>query len=320
MRWGGTSCSSSMPWRISPPHRCGCSSIRRGRFTREKRKKHRDSKSRQSGSRHKSCEKFLRGAGKNACPTFCPRIEHRYTARVFAGALSSIPTPAIVIDAEIVRRNLRRMADYVLAHRLRLRPHTKTHKSRMIGKLQIEHGAAGLTVAKAGEAKVMAEIADDVLMAYPAVDQTRAAQIADLARRGTLHVALDSTTAVDVLAEAARSAGSTVGVLVDVDVGLHRTGVQSPAAALALSQYVARHPGLRLDGIMFYPGHVWAKPEEQGAPLRAIDEMLGETIALWCKAGLEASIVSGGSTPTALQSHHMTRLTEIRPGTYVYND
>jgi D-serine deaminase-like pyridoxal phosphate-dependent protein len=239
---------------------------------------------------------------------------------VSAGALSSIPTPAIVVDAEIVRRNLRRMAEYVGSHGLRLRPHTKTHKSRMIGELQLEHGAAGLTVAKAGEAKVMAEIADDVLMAYPAVDALRAGQIAELARSRTLRIALDSTSAVDVIAQAARSAGSTVGVLVDLDVGLHRTGVQSPDAALALAQYVARQSGVRLDGIMFYPGHVWAKPDEQGPPLRAIDDMLGETIALWSKSGLQASIVSGGSTPTAFQSHHMRRLTEIRPGTYVYND
>lgn len=230
-------------------------------------------------------------------------------------------TPALVIDAQIAGRNLRRMADYVRSHGLKLRPHTKTHKSRTIGKMQLdEGGATGLAVAKAGEARVMAEICDDVLLAYPAVDAARAAQLAELAHGRTIRVALDSTTAADVISAAAQSAGNTVGVLVDLDVGLHRTGVQTPAAALTLAQYVAKKPGLRLDGILFYPGQIWAKPGEQPAVLAAIDAMLGETLALWAKSGLEARIVSGGSTPTAFQSHHLRHMTELRPGTYVFND
>lgn len=234
---------------------------------------------------------------------------------------ADVPTPAIVIDADVVRRNLRRMADYVASHGLKLRPHTKTHKSRLIGKMQLDLGATGLTVAKPGEARVMSEVADDILMAYPAVDSARAGQIAELSRGGkTMRVALDSTTAADVLSDAAGATGATIGVLVDVDAGLHRTGVQTPQAALTLAQHVSKKPGLRLDGIMFYPGHVVAKPAEQPPLLRAINDMIGECLALWAKSGLKASIVSGGSTPTAYQSHHMTRATEIRPGTYVFND
>ncbi|CAA9399646.1 MAG: low-specificity D-threonine aldolase, partial [uncultured Phycisphaerae bacterium] len=126
--------------------------------------------------------------------------------------------------------------------------------------------------------------------------------------------------AADALAAAARSAGATIGILVELDVGMRRTGVQTPGAALALAGHVAAQPGLRLDGVMFFPGHVWEKPDEQGAPLRAVDALLGETLALWRKGGLEAPIVSGGSTPTAFQSHLVTCQTEIRPGTYVYND
>jgi D-serine deaminase-like pyridoxal phosphate-dependent protein len=164
-------------------------------------------------------------------------------------------------------------------------------------------------------------VADDVLMAYPAVDAARAAQVADLARHHTIRVALDSPAAADVISAAAVKSGGTVGVLVDLDVGLHRTGVQGPQQALALAQHVASKPGLRLDGLMFYPGHIGGGSPEQQAPLlAAIDAMLGETVALWRKSGLQASIVSGGSTPTAFQSHHVRDLTEIRPGTYVFND
>jgi D-serine deaminase-like pyridoxal phosphate-dependent protein len=234
---------------------------------------------------------------------------------------TDVPTPAIVIDADVAGRNLRRMADYVRMHKLSLRPHTKTHKSRMIGKLQIEGGATGLTVAKPGEAAVMLEVTNDVLMAYPAVDPRRAAQLAELAKGKTIRVAIDSTTAADVISAAAQSAGSTVGVLVDLDVGLHRTGVQSPEAALALAQHVSGKPGLRLDGILFYPGHIGAGTPAQQAPLLAeVDALLAETIAQWGKSGLQATIVSGGSTPTAFQSHLVKHVTELRPGTYVYND
>ena len=234
--------------------------------------------------------------------------------------LDSLPTPALVIDAEVARRNLRRMADYTRAHGLKLRPHTKTHKSRTIGRMQRELGAIGLTVAKPGEAAVMAQVSDDVLMAYPAVDVARAAQLADLARTKAVRVALDSTTAADVLSEAAIAAGASVGVLVDIDAGLHRTGVQTPADSLALAQHVSRKPGLRLDGIMFYPGHLGVRPELQPPLIDPINALLGEALSLWRESGLDAPVISGGSTPTAFQSHLFEHLTEIRPGTYVFND
>ena len=231
-----------------------------------------------------------------------------------------LPTPALVIDAPTVRRNLRRLSAYAAGHALKVRPHTKTHKSLRIAAMQLAEGANGLTVAKAGEADVMAEAADDVLMAYPAVDARRCAAVAGLAKRKTVRVALDSAAAARNLSAAASAAGSTVGVLVDLDVGLHRTGVQSPAAAVELAKLVYSLPGLRLDGLMFYPGHIGSKPDAQAEALAAVSGIVGEALALFAKAGLRATIVSGGSTPTAYQSHLVRGQTEIRPGTYVFND
>src|SRR6476469_3546524 len=95
-------------------------------------------------------------------------------------------TPSILIDASIVRRNIARAADYATEHNLGLRPHTKTHKSKMLAKMQLDAGAIGLTVAKPGEAEVMAEVCNDVLMAYPAVDPNRCNELARLAQRITL--------------------------------------------------------------------------------------------------------------------------------------
>jgi D-serine deaminase-like pyridoxal phosphate-dependent protein len=237
--------------------------------------------------------------------------------------IEEIPTPAIAVNAAVVRQNLRRMSEYAKSHNLKLRPHTKTHKSIELGRLQIESGAAGLTVAKSGEAQVMSRVAADLdlLMAYPPIDAARCATVAAIAKSGrTMRVAIDSTLAADVLANAARSPDTTIGVLVDLDVGLHRTGVQSPRAALELAQHIDRQAGLRLDGIMYFPGHVWEKPAEQSQSLFAIDLMVEEVRTLWTKHGLRASIVSGGSTPTAYQSHQLKHLTEIRPGTYIFND
>jgi D-serine deaminase-like pyridoxal phosphate-dependent protein len=135
-----------------------------------------------------------------------------------------------------------------------------------------------------------------------------------------VHVAVDSRWAVDALADSARSAGVEIGILVDMDVGYGRTGVSTPQEALALAQAIDRANGARLDGIMTYPGHVWDAADQQEPRLAKISEKIRRTIELWTQAGLAATIVSGGSTPTMLQSHHLPELTEIRPGTYIFND
>jgi D-serine deaminase-like pyridoxal phosphate-dependent protein len=231
-----------------------------------------------------------------------------------------LPTPFILIDAAVVRRNLAFMAAYTAERGLKLRPHTKTHKSAFLGRVQLEYGAVGLTVAKPGEAQVMAEVCDDILMAYPAIDPRRCAELAELAKNKTIRVGIDSAYAADQIAAAARSAGSTIGILIDLDVGHHRTGVQSAADALALAQYVSNAKGLRLDGVMFFPGHLAVSPAAQAPGLAGVSDRLAEVISLWRKHGLEAKIISGGSTPSASQSHLLSQLTEIRPGTYIYND
>lgn len=231
-----------------------------------------------------------------------------------------LPTPALLIDAAKVRRNLRRLADYAAGHNLRLRPHTKTHKSRLLARWQLDAGATGLTVAKAGEAEVMAGVSDDIFIAYPTPDVRRCDALAELAGKCTVRVGLDSAIAADALAAAACRRGTTVGVLVDLDVGLHRTGVQSPNAALELARHVAATKGLRLDGLMIYPGHIGGAPESQHAALAAVEALVAETLALWKKSGLNAAIVSGGSTPSMYNSHKIPSVTEIRPGTYIFSD
>ncbi len=229
-------------------------------------------------------------------------------------------TPAVLIDLPTVKRNIAKVRAYSQKHDLAVRPHTKTHKSIAMGKLQMESGAIGLAVAKAGEAEVMANASRDILIAYPAFDRGRCDRIAKLAHDHTIRIGVDSAFAANCIADAARRAGSTVGILVDLDVGLHRTGLQTPQQALELAQAISITSGLRLDGIMCYPGHLKCPVDEQIEDLKRIDALLHETIDLWRKSGLDAKIVSGGSTPALYQSHHVTALTEVRPGTYIYND
>lgn len=235
-------------------------------------------------------------------------------------SIDDLPTPALVIDASTVRRNIERLAQYGAAHNLLIRPHTKTHKSRMLARMQLDAGATGLTMAKVGEAEQMAEVGEDLLLAYPAVDAARTTRLAALAREKTLRVAVDSLAAISALDQAGVAAGSVIGTLVEIDVGMHRTGVATAEDSLNLAQRIDEAAGLRLDGIMCYPGHIWAPHEQQSQPLAEVAAQLAEAIELWKKHGLRAEIVSGGSTPTAYQSHLVAGYTEIRPGTYIFND
>lgn len=230
-------------------------------------------------------------------------------------------TPSLVVDLPSAERNNQKLIDYTAKHGVTVRPHTKTHKSIRLGKLQMEQGCSGLTVAKVGEAEAMAQASSDILVGYPTVDPVRTKRLAELARKVTVRVAADSKECVLALAQAARAAGTTIGILVDQDVGLHRTGLQSSEATLELAKLVVEHaPAVRLDGLFFYPGHVWVPAAEQAGPLGEVEKQLSTTLAMWKDHGLSAKIVSGGSTPTAYQAHLVPSQTEIRPGTHIFND
>ncbi len=226
----------------------------------------------------------------------------------------------MIIDAGTVYRNIERLSTYAAEHELGIRPHTKTHKSRQLAALQMTAGAIGLTAAKVGEAEVMAEVADDILLAYPAIDPARTSRVCKLARHATVRVAVDSLEGAKRLGEAANRVSATIGILVDFDVGMGRTGLQTASECLKVAQFVDSTAGLRLDGLFCYPGHIGRPPDEQSDLLQDVSDKLDEALRLWDSHGLQARIVSGGSTPTAYQSHLVTEYTEIRPGTYLYND
>ena len=233
------------------------------------------------------------------------------------------PTPVspwVRIDRDVLIENLAEMADYAQTHKLRLRPHIKTHKLVHIAELQLEFGATGLTVSTTAEALMASAVCDDILLAYPVIDPTQVDTLARLAGRVTLRVAIDSFSAASHLAQAARRLGNTIHLLTELDVGVARTGLQSPAGCTELALRLRDMPGIALDGIMIYPGHVPGPGPQQARALTDVNKRLDQTIRSWRHNGLKPAIVSGGSTPTALLSHRIDHLTEIRPGTYVFND
>lgn len=234
--------------------------------------------------------------------------------------VSDLDTPALLIDLDIVERNLKRVADYAREHDLRLRPHTKTHKTPALAGKQLAGGAAGLTVAKVSEAEVMlASGTPDLLLAYPIIGQRKIARLVEVARRTKVTVALDNLASARQLSDAARLGQVEFSILVEADVGLGRTGV-APEQIAELGRAVANLPHLRLEGIAFYPGHVKKMDEGGMEALERLGEVVSGMARAFRAAGLRADIVSGGSTPALYESHRVTGMNEIRPGTYIFND
>lgn len=234
---------------------------------------------------------------------------------------AEVSTPALTIDLDILERNLERMASSCRKQGVGLRPHTKTHKTPEVARLQLEGGAVGLTVAKVGEAEVMAEAGlDDILIAFPIMGAPTLRRLGALARGRRIIVSLDSLAAAQELSKAATEQGSTVGVLVEFDVGVRRCGVEPGLPALELAKKIAGLPGLAFRGLMTYFGNVWGSVEERRAEARIVAGKVEQTLVAFREAGMKVEIVSGGSTPSAEFAHLVPGLTEIRPGTYVYND
>jgi D-serine deaminase-like pyridoxal phosphate-dependent protein len=234
--------------------------------------------------------------------------------------LEQLETPVPIVDMDRLAHNLDRMAAYATLHGLRLRPHVKTHKSPRIAAEQLRLGAHGLTCATLREAEVMAEVCDDLLVAYPPVGAARLERLARLPSDVKVSVAADDAASLDALALAARLGHRTIDVLVEADLGMHRVGVGSPEKAVAIARQIDRASHLRFAGLQFYPGHIRAPVGEQDASLAKLSNDLDVFIGALTSAGLPPAIVSGGSTPAAWRMHEVRGVNEVRPGTYVYND
>jgi D-serine deaminase-like pyridoxal phosphate-dependent protein len=221
----------------------------------------------------------------------------------------AIDTPALLIDGDRLRANVAAMAAAARDGGVALRPHAKTHKMVEVAALQLEAGAAGLTVAKLGEAEVFVDGGcEDVLIAYPLIGDTKLERLVALARRARVAVALDSLEVARALAEA----GAEIRVRIEVDTGQHRAGVL-PGDVAALAREVAAL-GLHVEGVMTHEGQAYAAEDLAAATHEAAVKMREAA------ASLPDAVVSLGSTPTARFAAREPGVTEIRPGTYVFQD
>ncbi|GAC1647678.1 MAG: alanine racemase [Gemmatimonadaceae bacterium] len=234
--------------------------------------------------------------------------------------LRDLETPAVVVDLGRLAENLDRMASYAALHGLALRPHVKTHKSERVAADQVRLGATGLTCATPRELEVMSSVADDLLLAYPPIGGPKLARLMELPPETELTVAVDSLVSVRALAMAAQNVGRQIGVYVELDVGMRRVGIGAVDEVVSLATFVGTQPPLVFRGITCYPGHVRQPVAAQTPALRELSTTLQTAIDALDRAGLRPAVVSGGSTPAAFRMHEVPQLTEVRPGTYVYND
>ncbi|MDP9295495.1 MAG: alanine racemase [Actinomycetota bacterium] len=234
-----------------------------------------------------------------------------------------LDTPALLIDLDILESNVTEMAKVASDAGVRLRPHTKTHKCPDIARMQVDAGASGITVAKLGEAEVMVDAGrTDVLIAYPVWGEMKLRRFRALAERASVRVSLDSVEVAEGIGPVGAELHRDMPVLVEVDTGLHRLGRPPGQPTAELAAAIARVPGVEVIGLLTHAGHAYrsTSPEElrAAAEREALD--LLETAELCAKQGLELSEISVGSTPTARVAAKVPGVTEIRPGTYVFND
>ena len=221
-------------------------------------------------------------------------------------------TPAVVVDLDVVDRNIARIQGMCDRAGVANRPHIKTHKSPVLARMQVEAGARGITCQKLGEAEVMAEAGlDDILISYNILGEHKLGRLGRLLAGTRVTVAADNPVVVEGLPRAAEIAGRTLPVVVEVDTGRKRAGVATVAEAVALARDIAARPGLAFAGFMLYP------PEDAIAQTQVF---LDEATRGVREAGLEPAIVSSGGTPNLANLGRIDGATEHRPGTYVFND
>ena len=237
--------------------------------------------------------------------------------------ITSLPTPQVLIDKERLERNLDRVQAAATGRGLRLRPHAKTHKCPAIAALQVQRGAVGICCAKISEAEVFADTGiRDIRLPYP-VHPSSADRLFALMNRARVSIIVDSLDVASGWSDVMRQAGRRLDVLVKVDVGFHRCGIdpQLPAA-LEFVQQVAEMPGLVLRGVLSHAGNSYsASSEAELAAIARTEAAIHREIAAAARAaGIPISEVSVGATPSLRFSLMETGLTEVRPGNYVYLD
>ena len=229
----------------------------------------------------------------------------------------AISTPALLVDLDVFEANVAAMTALLEGTGKTLRPHVKTHRTPELARRQLGGSVRGLTCATVGEAEAMVEAGlDDVLVANEVVDPAKIARLVSLAHRAEVSVAADDAEPVAALSSAATAAGVTVGVLIDMDILLHRCGIASPKEAVALAATIERLPGLRLRGLMGYEGRLRITDKDRSGKIARAYGALAETAATLRQAGFALDVVSAAGTSTLKEALADPTITEIQAGVY----
>jgi D-serine deaminase-like pyridoxal phosphate-dependent protein len=223
-------------------------------------------------------------------------------------------TPSIVVDLDVVERNINRIQGLMDQAGVANRPHIKTHKSPEIARMQVAAGAKGITCQKLGEAEIFADAGfDDILITYNIFGEQKEARMAALLQRTPvkLTIAADNPVTLEGLSKAGTAAGRPVGVVIECDTGRKRAGVETPREAIQLAAQAAGMKGLEFRGLMFYP-------PEDGWERSQI--FLDEVQHGLRSHGLFCEIISTGGSPNIPHAGKLKGATEHRPGTYIFND
>src|SRR5262245_28299444 len=236
---------------------------------------------------------------------------------------ADLDTPRLMLDLDVLDANLARMRDAFRDRPLDIRIHFKSLKCGGLARYLAGKGMTKFLCAKLNEAEVLAGAGiDDVFIANQVIGPAKLRRLCELARRLRLRVCVDDAGNVDEISRAAQAAGVTVGVLVEVDVGMARCGVEPGEPALELARRVAARPGLRFVGLQGYDGHLQMLPdpaEQRRRCLEGLEKLVG-TRHLIERAGLPVEVVSGAGTGTSAVVGRYDGMTEIQPGSFLLMD
>lgn len=250
------------------------------------------------------------------------RVRSQY-GQAIGQPVEAVPTPALILDLPAAKRNIQRMAEGMEPLPAALRPHVKGHKSPDLARLQAEAGAQGFSTATVWEAVVLAEAGfDDLFVVNTVEGPAKIDRLAELARERRVLVAADSLENAGHLSRTATRAGSTLGILLEIDTGMRRCGLADPVAAAELAPALAELPGLHFEGVTGYEGHCSLEDDVARRKVKqsaAMDLFLSAVAAIEA-AGVPCPIVSAGGTRTWWLTAATQGITEIQAGTYLLMD
>lgn len=237
--------------------------------------------------------------------------------------LDGLSTPAVVIDCDAAEKNIRDMVANAKTYHLNHRPHVKTHRSAYFAQMQIDAGCAGITAAKLGEAEVMADNGiKDIFLAYPVIGEDKLERLLKLSERIKLSTIVNSYVGARAMSDYFSAANKKIEVLIEVDGGLNRGGVQPGEPTLRFAEMIRGLEGIQIKGLMYYGGLIYDSRNQKELELYTIRERddLLRTADLLRRAGFEMEVLSAGSSFSGKCPQYLEGITEIRSGHYIFND